>query len=84
MTATKPLRADWTTPYALPPFDQIRAAHFGPAFEVAMKAQRSEVEARLPGASVVEPAGDPLAGALLLVELAEELQDEPGILRTWP
>jgi peptidyl-dipeptidase Dcp len=45
MTATNPLLADWTTPFALPPFDQIRAAHFGPAFEVAMKAQRSEVEA---------------------------------------
>jgi glucosamine kinase len=45
---------------------------------------RSEVEARLPGASVVDPEGDPLAGALLLVELADDLQDEPGILRTWP
>jgi N-acetylglucosamine kinase-like BadF-type ATPase len=45
---------------------------------------RREVVARLPGASVVEPAGDPLAGALLLVELAEGMQDEPGILRTWP
>jgi glucosamine kinase len=44
---------------------------------------RSEVVARLPGASVAEPAGDPLAGALLLVELAESMQDEPGILRTW-
>ena len=44
---------------------------------------RREVEARRPGASVVEPAGDPLAGALLLVELASELPDEPGILATW-
>ena len=44
---------------------------------------RQEVEARLPGSSIVEPEGDPLAGALLLAELAEELPDEPGILRKW-
>ena len=37
---------------------------------------------RLPGASVVAPDGDPPAGALLLVELAQDLPDEPGILRT--
>ena len=45
MTATNPLLADWTTPFALPPFDRIRAAHFGPAFEAAMRAQRAEVDA---------------------------------------
>ena len=45
---------------------------------------RREVEARLPGASVTDPAGDPLAGALLLVELAPGLRDAPGILRKWP
>jgi len=45
MTATNPLIADWTTPFGLPPFDRIRAADFGPAFEAAMKAQRAEVEA---------------------------------------
>ncbi|HEY9026787.1 MAG TPA: M3 family metallopeptidase [Burkholderiaceae bacterium] len=45
MTATNPLLADWTTPFALPPFDRIRAADFAPAFEAAMKAQRAEVDA---------------------------------------
>jgi glucosamine kinase len=45
---------------------------------------RREVEARVPAASVVDPAGDPLAGALLLVDLAPELRDEPGILRIFP
>ena len=43
-----------------------------------------EVEARLPGATVEEPEGDPLAGALVLVALAAELHEAPGILRTWP
>src|SRR6201996_2105426 len=45
MTATNPLLADWTTPFALPPFDLIQASHFAPAFEAAMQAQRAEVEA---------------------------------------
>jgi len=45
MTAHNPLLADWTTPFALPPFDQIRASDFGPAFEAAMQTQRAEVEA---------------------------------------
>ena len=45
---------------------------------------RREVEARLPEASVEDPAGDPLDGALLLAELAPDLQEGPGILRTWP
>jgi len=45
MTTTNPLLADWTTPFALPPFDRIEPAHFPPAFEAAMKAQRAEVEA---------------------------------------
>jgi len=45
---------------------------------------RREVKERLPGASIEAPAGDPLDGALLLVELAPDLHQEPGILRTWP
>jgi N-acetylglucosamine kinase-like BadF-type ATPase len=45
---------------------------------------RREVEARLPRASLTDPAGDPLAGALLLVELAPGLRDEAGVLRKWP
>jgi len=45
MTIANPLLADWTTPFALPPFDRIRAAHFAPAFEEAMRVQRAEVDA---------------------------------------
>jgi len=45
MTATNPLLADWHTPFGLPPFEQIRAQHFAPAFAAAMQAQRDEVEA---------------------------------------
>jgi glucosamine kinase len=53
------------------------------AGELIVEPFRKEVEERRPGASVVDPAGDPLAGALLLVELTANLREEPGILRTW-
>jgi peptidyl-dipeptidase Dcp len=45
MTNDNPLLLDWNTPYGLPPFAHIRAEHFAPAFEVAMRRQREEVDA---------------------------------------
>jgi peptidyl-dipeptidase Dcp len=43
--AANPLLQDWTAPYGLPPFRQVRPEHFAPAFEVAMKAQLAEIDA---------------------------------------
>ncbi len=40
-----PLLENWNTPFGLPPFDLIRAEHFIPAFEVALKAHRDEIDA---------------------------------------
>lgn len=51
--ATNPLLAPWTAPHGLPPFDQIRAEHFAPAFEVAMQQHREELDAI--GAHEAEP-----------------------------
>ena len=47
MTAStgNPLLQPWQTPYGLPPFEQIRPEHYGPAFEHAMRAHRAEVDA---------------------------------------
>ena len=42
---TNPLLAPWTTPYELPPFDQITDDHFAPAFEQALAEHLTEVEA---------------------------------------
>jgi len=67
--------------------DPVVVSYAGSVFkagELIGQPFRSEVAARLPRASVVEPEGDPLAGALLLVELAQDLGDEPGILCSWP
>ncbi len=45
MTDPNPLLAPWTTPCGVPPFDQIRAEHFAPAFVQAMAAHLAEIEA---------------------------------------
>jgi peptidyl-dipeptidase Dcp len=40
-----PLLQDWTAPFGLPDFNALRPAHFEPAFEAAMRAQRAELTA---------------------------------------
>jgi peptidyl-dipeptidase Dcp len=44
-TIGNPLLRPWTTPHEMPPFADVRAAHFGPAFEVAMREHRAELDA---------------------------------------
>lgn len=45
LATSNPLLQPWNTPYGLPPFEQIRAEHFEPAFEEALKQQRAEIDA---------------------------------------
>ena len=40
-----PLLQPWDTPHGLPPFARVRPEHFAPAFEVALKQHRAEVDA---------------------------------------
>jgi peptidyl-dipeptidase Dcp len=40
-----PLLTAWTAPHGLPPFADVTAAHFQPAFEAALKEHREELEA---------------------------------------
>ena len=40
-----PLLQDWTAPYDLPPFGQLRPEHFEPAMRAAMQAHRDELAA---------------------------------------
>jgi peptidyl-dipeptidase Dcp len=44
-TAANPLLQPWTAPHGLPPFDAIRPEHFAPAFEMAMREHRTELDA---------------------------------------
>jgi peptidyl-dipeptidase Dcp len=39
-----PLLADWTTPFDLPPFEDIAPDHFEEAFDVAMKEARADTD----------------------------------------
>ncbi len=43
--APNPLLQEWTTPFGVPPFGDIRHEHFLPAFKEAVAAQRREVDA---------------------------------------
>ncbi|AMO23600.1 M3 family metallopeptidase [Ramlibacter solisilvae] len=40
-----PLFSDWQGPWGVPPFERVQPAHFEPAFEAAMQAQREELDA---------------------------------------
>jgi peptidyl-dipeptidase Dcp len=45
MNLNNPLLKAWTAPHQLPPFTEVRAEHFAPAFEEAMRAHRAELDA---------------------------------------
>ena len=51
-----PLLQTWDGPYGLAPFEAIRAEHFEPAFEFAMRAHRDEVDAI--GSATAPPSFD--------------------------
>src|SRR5712691_8644260 len=57
------LLAAWTGPFGVPPFARIAAAHFRPAFDRAMTAQRGEVE-RI----AADPAGPTFANTVAAME----------------
>ena len=42
---SNPLLAEWDTPFATPPFDDIKLSDYKPAFETAIAVSRAEVEA---------------------------------------
>ena len=42
---TNPFLTEYTTPFQVPPFDQIKNEHYMPAFEAGIKEQQAEVEA---------------------------------------
>lgn len=42
--ADNPFFAEWTTPYGVPPFDQIKDSHFEPAFTEGMTRQLAEMD----------------------------------------
>ena len=67
---TNPLLADWTTPFALPPFDAISDADFAPAFDAALAAARARI-----AAISADPAAPSYANTIQALELAEDELD---------
>ncbi len=45
VATSNPLLTSWDTPFGLPPFADIRADHFEPAFEVAMQQHLAQIDA---------------------------------------
>ncbi|MBP7581114.1 MAG: peptidase M3, partial [Vogesella sp.] len=75
--STNPLLANWDTPHQFPPFDQIDAAHFVPAFEALFAAHQAELDtiAANPAAPDFANTVAALAQSGLLLERASLLLD---------
>ena len=43
-TVENPFLTEWNTPEGVPPFEQIKAEHYLPAFEEGIKQQQAEIE----------------------------------------
>ena len=61
MTDPNPLLELWTAPFGLPPFAQIRAEHFEPAFRQAMAVHRDELAQLMPAIRAAGMRLDPSA-----------------------
>lgn len=62
---TNPLLVDWTTPFGLPPFGEIDASQFRPAFEAALAEERREIDA-----IAADPAAPDFANTIEALERA--------------
>ncbi|WP_420023430.1 M3 family metallopeptidase [Cereibacter azotoformans] len=67
---THPLLAPWTTPFALPPFAEIRDEQFGPAFEAGLAEARANIRA-----IADNPDAPSFANTIEALELAQETLD---------
>jgi peptidyl-dipeptidase Dcp len=61
-TLDNPLLAEWTAPYEMPPFAEIRPEHYRPAFDAAFTAHDKEIAAII--ADPAPPSFDNVLGAL--------------------
>ena len=69
--APNPLLQQWTTPFGVPPFGDIRHDHFLPAFKEAVAAQRREVDA-----IASSPAAPTFENTILALERAGALLEQ--------
>lgn len=67
---TNPLLTDWTGPFALPPFADIKDEDFGPAFDAALTEARAAI-----AAIAADPEAPSFANTIEALELAEAALD---------
>ncbi len=67
---TNPLLAEWDTPFATPPFDQIKLEDYLPAFDTAIAVSRAELDA-----IVSNPAKPTFANTIVALERQGALLD---------
>jgi peptidyl-dipeptidase Dcp len=72
---TNPLLAPWTGPFGLPPFAEVRAEHFAPAFAEAMRGHLAEIDA-IAG----EPAAPTFANTIAAFDRSGRLLARVGAL----
>ncbi|MDR1671710.1 MAG: M3 family metallopeptidase [Alistipes sp.] len=65
---TNPFFTEWTTPFGVPPFEDLRPAHFRPAFEEGMRIQRAEIDS-----IVANPAPPTFENVILAYDRSGEL-----------
>ncbi len=63
-----PFFTEWTTPFGVPPFEDIRPEHFRPAFEEGMRRQRAEIDS-----IVANPAAPTFENVILAYDRSGEL-----------
>lgn len=83
-----PFFQEWTTPFGLPPFDRIQEAHFLPAIQAGIDAQRSQVRAIANNPEpptftntivALDATGDLLEKVLLVFYNLQSAETTPGI-----
>ena len=68
-----PFFAAWTTPFETPPFEQIKEAHYLPAFQAGMDRHKKEIEA-----VTNDPAAPTFANTIEALEKSGELLTKVG------
>jgi peptidyl-dipeptidase Dcp len=71
--ATNPLLKQWTTPFQVPPFQEIKPEHFLPAFKVAIAENRKEIDA-----IVNDPAAPTFANTIAALDRSGQLLSKVG------
>lgn len=73
-----PFSSEWDTPFGIPPFGEIKPAHFLPVFEKGMEIQLSEID------GIINNTAEPtFENVILALDNAGELFNRVNALYNW-